>query len=65
MTVTDLCTAAMQYSDNTASNLLMKILGGVEAVTAFPIYTAQGEKDAKAQSDVVASASRIVVDWLG
>ena len=35
MTVAALCAAAMQYSDNTASNLLMKILGGPEAVTAF------------------------------
>ena len=35
MTVAALCTAAMQYSDNTASNLLMKILGGPGAVTAF------------------------------
>lgn len=35
MTVAALCAAAMQYSDNTASNLLMKILGGPGAVTAF------------------------------
>lgn len=35
MTVTELCAAAMQYSDNTASNLLLHILGGPEAVTAF------------------------------
>ena len=35
MTVVALCAAAMQYSDNTASNLPMKILGGPEAVTAF------------------------------
>lgn len=35
MTVAELCAAAMQYSDNTASNLLMKILGGPAAVTAF------------------------------
>jgi beta-lactamase class A len=35
MTVTALCAAAMQYSDNTASNLLMKILGGPQAVTTF------------------------------
>jgi beta-lactamase class A len=35
MTVTALCAAAIQYSDNTASNLLMKILGGPEAVTTF------------------------------
>jgi beta-lactamase class A len=35
MTVADLCAAAMQYSDNTAANLLMKILGGPKAVTKF------------------------------
>lgn len=35
MTVAALCAAAIQYSDNTASNLLMKILGGPEAITTF------------------------------
>jgi beta-lactamase class A len=35
MTGTALCAAAIQYSDNTASNLLMKILGGPVAVTTF------------------------------
>lgn len=35
MAVADLCAAALQYSDNTAANLLMNILGGPEAVTAF------------------------------
>jgi beta-lactamase class A len=35
MTVDALCAAALQYSDNTASNLLMKILGGPGAVTTF------------------------------
>lgn len=35
MTVEALCAAAMQYSDNTAANLLMKILGGPGAVMAF------------------------------
>jgi beta-lactamase class A len=35
MTVEALCGAAVQYSDNTASNLLMKVLGGPAAVTAF------------------------------
>jgi beta-lactamase class A len=35
MTVADLCAAALRYSDNTAANLLMKILGGPAAVTAF------------------------------
>lgn len=35
MTVDALCAAAIQYSDNTAANLLMKILGGPGAVTTF------------------------------
>jgi beta-lactamase class A len=35
MTVSALCAAAIQYSDHTASNLLMQILGGSVAVTMF------------------------------
>ncbi|WJF92140.1 class A beta-lactamase [Paraburkholderia bonniea] len=35
MSVGALCAAALQYSDNTAANLLLKILGGPAAVTAF------------------------------
>ncbi len=35
MTISDLCAATIEYSDNTASNLLMKKLGGPEAVTLF------------------------------
>jgi beta-lactamase class A len=35
MTVAALCAAALRYSDNTAGNLLMKLLGGPPAVTAF------------------------------
>jgi len=35
MTYTELCTAAIQYSDNTAANLLLKRLGGPEALTKF------------------------------
>ncbi|MES2207811.1 MAG: class A beta-lactamase [Pseudomonadota bacterium] len=35
MTVAELCAAAIQYSDNTAANLLMTMLGGPEAVTAY------------------------------
>jgi beta-lactamase class A len=35
MTVAELCAATMQYSDNAAVNLLMKELGGLQAVTAF------------------------------
>lgn len=35
MTISELCQAAMQFSDNTAINLLMKKLGGPKAVTSF------------------------------
>jgi len=35
MTVADLCAAAIQYSDNTAANLLIQVVGGPGAVTAF------------------------------
>jgi beta-lactamase class A len=35
MTVSELCAAAIQYSDNTAANLLTKLLGGPGVVTAF------------------------------
>ena len=35
MTVADLCAAALQYSDNTAANLLLREVGGPEALTAF------------------------------
>ncbi|MDW9247554.1 PEN family class A beta-lactamase, Bcc-type [Burkholderia cepacia] len=35
MTVAALCEAAIQYSDNSAANLLMKLLGGPSAVMAY------------------------------
>src|SRR5690242_11465614 len=35
MTISGLCSAAMRYSDNTATNLIVKKLGGHEAITAF------------------------------
>ncbi|MYN26814.1 class A beta-lactamase [Duganella levis] len=35
MTVEALCEATLQYSDNTAANLLMKQIGGPAAVTAY------------------------------
>ncbi|SAL55186.1 class A beta-lactamase [Caballeronia telluris] len=35
MTVAELCAAAIQYSDNSAANLLIRLLGGSSAVTAF------------------------------
>ncbi len=35
MSIAALCAATIQYSDNTAANLLMKVLGGPEAVTQF------------------------------
>ncbi|NTX32273.1 PenA family class A beta-lactamase, partial [Burkholderia pyrrocinia] len=35
MTVAELCEATIQYSDNSAANLLMKLIGGPSAVTAY------------------------------
>ncbi|MBY0442909.1 MAG: class A beta-lactamase [Mycobacteriaceae bacterium] len=35
MTLAELCQAALQVSDNTAANLLLKMIGGPAAVTAF------------------------------
>lgn len=35
MTVSQLCAATIQYSDNTAANLLIKELGGLEAINQF------------------------------
>ena len=35
MTVSELCAATLQYSDNTAANLLLREAGGPEGVTAF------------------------------
>ncbi|MES2365954.1 MAG: class A beta-lactamase [Pseudomonadota bacterium] len=35
MVVAELCAAALQYSDNTSANLLIKLLGGPSAVTAY------------------------------
>ena len=35
LTVAELCAAALRYSDNTAGNLLMRLVGGPTAVTAY------------------------------
>ena len=35
MTVAELCAAAVQYSDNTAANLLLELVGGPAGLTAF------------------------------
>ncbi|MFF3159774.1 class A beta-lactamase [Streptomyces sp. NPDC057910] len=35
MTVAQLCSAAVSYSDNAAANLLLRLLGGPQAVTRF------------------------------
>ena len=48
MTVRSLCQAAIQYSDNTAANLLLGVLGGPQGVTAF----------ARAHGDVTTLLSR-------
>ena len=39
MTVAQLCGAALQYSDNTAGNLLIRLIGGPAMVTAFARLT--------------------------
>jgi beta-lactamase class A len=43
MTVAGLCAAALQYSDNTAANLLIRMAGGPQAVTAFARSIGDGE----------------------
>ncbi len=35
MTINELCAATIQYSDNAAANVLLKVLGGPQALTAF------------------------------
>lgn len=35
MALSDLCAAALQVSDNTAANLLLRVIGGPPAITAF------------------------------
>ncbi|RSZ58422.1 class A beta-lactamase [Massilia atriviolacea] len=35
MTIGELCAATIQYSDNAAANLLMKLIGGPDGVTGF------------------------------
>lgn len=35
MSVAELCAATLQYSDNSAANLLMKLVGGPQGVTSF------------------------------
>ncbi|MGS0893859.1 PEN family class A beta-lactamase, Bcc-type [Burkholderia stagnalis] len=35
MTVEELCAAAIEYSDNSAANLLVKLIGGPSALTAY------------------------------
>ena len=43
MTVGELCAAALQYSDNTAGNLLLRLLGGPAALTQFARSTGNHE----------------------
>ncbi len=47
MTVAELCEAAITRSDNTAGNLLLRLLGGPEAITAF----ARDIKDTRTRLD--------------
>lgn len=39
--------------------------GGSRAPIVMVIYTVQTRKDAKARNDIIASAARIVADWIG
>lgn len=43
MTVAELCAAALQYSDNTAANILIGIIGGPAAVTEYARSIGNGE----------------------
>ncbi|MEK6348526.1 MAG: class A beta-lactamase [Burkholderia sp.] len=43
MTVAALCAAALQYSDNSAANLLIRLIGGPAAVTAYARSTGDAE----------------------
>jgi beta-lactamase class A len=43
MSVAELCAAALQYSDNSAANLLIRQLGGLAAVTAFARSTGNAD----------------------
>ena len=43
MTIGELCAAALQYSDNTAGNLLLRLLGGPAALTRFARATGNDE----------------------
>lgn len=43
MTISELCAAAIIYSDNTATNLLVKKMGGLEVITTFAKSVGDGE----------------------
>lgn len=43
LSLAELCQAALQYSDNTAANLLIDAAGGTEAVTAYARAIGDGE----------------------
>jgi beta-lactamase class A len=43
LTVGELCAAALEYSDNTAANLLLRLLGGPAAVTAYARSLGDGD----------------------
>ena len=44
MTLDELCRAAVQVSDNTAGNLLLKTIGGPQAITRSPAASATTER---------------------
>ena len=43
MTLAAICAAALQYSDNTAANLMIRLLGGPGAVTGFARSVGDGQ----------------------
>ena len=49
----------------TANDIGVVWPGGSRTPVIVTIYTTQAAKDAKAQNDVIASAARIVADWVG
>lgn len=57
MTVAELCAAAIQYSDNTAANLLLNLIGGPPGLTRF----AREQQDAAPCEAVIAEATRLIV----
>jgi len=61
MTVSELVSAAIQYSDNTAANLLLRAVGGPASFTAYLVDTNASVAD---RDDALAQVGRAVARWL-